>query len=70
MYRKDFLKALATGAFVFSSNAGKKPAGKKIRFGVIAVLHHDIMHDAPERLSAFINGLHLKLKRQESIYRL
>jgi predicted phosphodiesterase len=59
MYRKDFLKAsaLATGVFVFSPNAGIKSAGKKIRFGVIADLHHDIMHDAPERLSAFIKEM-------------
>jgi predicted phosphodiesterase len=59
MYRKDFLKtsALATGAFVFSPNAKTISAGKKIRFGLIADLHHDIMHDAPDRLSAFIKEM-------------
>ena len=59
MYRKDFLKtsALATGAFVFAPKSQSNPAVKKIRFGVIADLHHDIMHDGPERLSAFIKTM-------------
>ncbi|WP_160718067.1 metallophosphoesterase family protein [Chitinophaga solisilvae] len=59
MDRKNFLTktTLAGGAVLFARFPAYTPAKKKIRFGVIADLHHDIMHDAPERLSAFISAM-------------
>jgi 3',5'-cyclic AMP phosphodiesterase CpdA len=38
----------------FNSFATEKPADKSVRFGICADVHKDIMHDADERLSAFI----------------
>ena len=59
MDRKAFLTktSLAGGALLFANIPDFKPTSKKIRFGVIADLHHDVMHDGPERLSAFINEM-------------
>lgn len=59
MNRKDFLTktSLAGGAFLFPRYPEWKPSHKKVRFGVIADLHHDIMHDGPARLTAFINKM-------------
>lgn len=56
MNRKEFLTktSLASGALLFAKFPAYKPS---IRFGIITDLHHDIMHDAPERLSAFINAM-------------
>lgn len=59
MDRKSFLTTtgMAGGALLLDRIPGLKPARKKIRFGIIADLHHDIMHDGPERLSAFIKEM-------------
>lgn len=59
MDRKEFLinTGLAGGALLFTRFPGSKPENKKIRFGVITDLHHDIMHDGADRLSAFIDAM-------------
>lgn len=62
MNRKEFLTktGLAGGTFLLARYPELQPADKKVRFGVIADLHHDIMHDGIERLSAFINDMNRK----------
>jgi len=59
MDRKDFFKTtgLAGGALLFSRYPELSPTDKKIRIGMITDLHHDIMHDGIERLSAFIKEM-------------
>jgi 3',5'-cyclic AMP phosphodiesterase CpdA len=59
MDRKEFLAkaSLASGALVFARFPALPPQTTKIRFGVIADLHHDVMHDGPQRLSAFIEEM-------------
>lgn len=62
MNRKEFLTktGLAGGTLLLARYPELQPADKKIRFGVIADLHHDIMHDGIERLSAFISDMNQK----------
>ena len=62
MDRKEFLSktGLAGGALLFTRYPELEPQNKKIRFGVIADLHHDIMHDSPARLSAFIAQMNIE----------
>ncbi|MEJ2901371.1 metallophosphoesterase [Pedobacter panaciterrae] len=59
MDRKEFLKTtgLAGGTLLFARYPELSPADKKIRIGMITDLHHDIMHDGIERLSAFIKEM-------------
>jgi predicted phosphodiesterase len=59
MDRKEFLKTtgLASGTLLFARYPELSPADKKIRIGMITDLHHDIMHDGIERLSAFIKEM-------------
>lgn len=59
MDRKEFLKTtgLASGTLLFSKYQGLSSAATKIRIGMITDLHHDIMHDGIERLSAFIKEM-------------
>jgi predicted phosphodiesterase len=62
MDRKEFLSktGLAGGALLLTRYPELEPQNKKIRFGVIADLHHDIMHDGLERLSAFIDHMNIE----------
>ncbi|MGO4288163.1 metallophosphoesterase family protein [Chitinophaga sp. RAB17] len=62
MDRKEFLAkaSLASGALVFARFPEVSANSTKIRFGVIADLHHDVMHDGPQRLSAFIEEMNTK----------
>lgn len=62
MNRKEFLTktGLAGGTLLLARYPELQPADKKVRFGVIADLHHDIMHDGIERLSAFISDMNKK----------
>ncbi len=59
MKRRAFIKnsALATSAFVLPWQLHSEgfTKTKKLRFGLIADVHHDIMHDGVERLQAFID---------------
>jgi predicted phosphodiesterase len=59
MNRKEFLtqSGLASGALLFAGYPELKAPHKKIRFGVIADLHHDLMHDGLDRLTAFIKSM-------------
>jgi predicted phosphodiesterase len=60
MDRSVFIKTmgLTAGALMFAPAAySKKKPRNKVKFGVITDLHHDIMHDAPERLQAFITQM-------------
>ncbi|KIO75466.1 alkaline phosphatase [Pedobacter lusitanus] len=62
MNRKEFLSrtGLAGGALLISRYPELEPRNKTIRFGVIADLHHDIMHDGINRLSAFIDQMNVE----------
>jgi len=59
MKRREFVKnaSLASAAFVLpwqlSGQNSIKP--EKLKFGLIADVHQDIMHDGVERLQAFID---------------
>ncbi|MCE4566974.1 metallophosphoesterase [Maribellus sp. CM-23] len=59
MKRKDFIRYSIGGVAMLTLpiglNAINKGSKHKIRFGVCADVHKDIMHDADERLQAFIN---------------
>ena len=73
MDRKEFLKTtgLAGGTLLFARYPELSPTDKKIRIGMITDLHHDIMHDGIERLSAFIkemNADHPTLSFKEAIF--
>lgn len=59
MKRRSFIKnaAIAGGAIVLPLQlSGKETAKpKKLRFGLIADIHQDVMHDGEDRLKAFID---------------
>jgi calcineurin-like phosphoesterase family protein len=57
--RGEFLKTtgLASANLLFVRYANLCLAVRNIRFGVITDLHHDIMHDGIDRLSAFIKEM-------------
>lgn len=59
MDRKEFLtkSGLAGGTLLFAKFPELNPIPKKVRFGMITDLHHDIMHDGIDRLSAFIKEM-------------
>ncbi|WP_183576099.1 metallophosphoesterase family protein [Mucilaginibacter sp. X5P1] len=59
MDRKEFIakSGLAGGVLLFARYPELQPKDKKIRIGVIADLHHDIMYDGLDRLSAFIDEM-------------
>jgi calcineurin-like phosphoesterase family protein len=59
MKRREFIyKSVCLGSVIilpWNNSLGKYiNAGNKLRIGLIADLHHDIMHDSKERLSSFI----------------
>lgn len=62
MNRKEFLKnsGLAGGTLLFAKFPELNPAKNKVRFGMITDLHHDIMHDGIDRLSAFIKEMNIE----------
>jgi calcineurin-like phosphoesterase family protein len=57
--RREILKGVAAGACVLSfrppAKAGKDL--KELRFGMCADVHKDVMHDADERLGAFLKAM-------------
>ena len=59
--RRAFLGAVASSALVIrlprASQAAARTLVKPVRIGVIADLHHDIMHDGVSRLQAFIERM-------------
>ncbi len=62
MDRKEFLTktGLAGSTLLLTRYPALKLKNKKVRFGIIADLHHDIMHDGIDRLSAFINEMNIE----------
>lgn len=61
MNRKEFIKVGALGAVSLAFRPRVLPVKNRkqnnIRFGIITDLHYDIMHDAKERISAFIDEM-------------
>lgn len=61
MNRRAFLRRLplATAATAAASSvrAQPTPTPRPIRFGLISDVHHDIMHDAVQRVSAFVETM-------------
>jgi predicted phosphodiesterase len=59
MDRKEFIakSGLAGGVLLFARYPELQPQNKKIRFGIITDLHHDIMHDGLDRLSLFMDAM-------------
>ena len=59
--RRDFLRAVSIGGaslllpFQLSGTAPAGRSGKSLRFGLCTDVHKDIMHDADERLQAFVD---------------
>jgi len=59
--RRTFLQT--AGVFATSlalpsrARAGLPPLDRPIKIGLIADLHHDVMHDGPQRLAAFLNTI-------------
>ncbi|MFW5831161.1 MAG: hypothetical protein ACOCVA_02840, partial [Prolixibacteraceae bacterium] len=59
MKRRKFLENVIFGSTVLSfplALAGCNRSSKKIKFGICADVHKDIMHDADSRLSEFIES--------------
>ena len=58
MKRRDFIKQsglLGAGSVLsFPLTAGASGSGGKVRIGLIADVHQDIMHDGPARLKSFV----------------
>ncbi|MBX2925176.1 MAG: metallophosphoesterase [Chitinophagaceae bacterium] len=60
MNRRNFIYNSAAICFTLAVPTLARPAVKKtkgLKAGIIADLHHDIMHDAPQRLQAFVNEM-------------
>jgi len=61
--RRDFLKSVSVGAFSCTvswpsvASAQEGDPDKPLRFGIITDIHKDIMHDADDRLQAFIDEM-------------
>ena len=59
--RRDFLRAVgitsATFALPSVAAAALRGAGSPIRLGLIADLHHDVMHDGLDRLESFLTTM-------------
>jgi len=59
--RRDFIKMLSIGGAAFilplnlAANIPEKKENKLLRFGICTDIHKDIMHDADERLQAFVD---------------
>lgn len=59
MNRKEFLQksGLAAGALVVQGGSHFPRPVNQVKFGIIADLHHDIMHDGLERLASFVEEM-------------
>ena len=57
--RREFLKTAGAGAYVLGFQPPAWVAGnlKELRFGMCADVHKDVMHDADERLGAFLEAM-------------
>ena len=57
--RRDLLKGAAAGVLVISFRppAGAAEGLEELRFGMCADVHKDVMHDADERLGAFLEAM-------------
>jgi calcineurin-like phosphoesterase family protein len=58
--RRAFLRNTLAGASVllpFPSCSSLTRGGKQLRFGLCADVHHDIMHDAVQRMQSFVGGM-------------
>lgn len=62
MNRKEFLTktGLSGGALLFARFPELSLPDKKVKFGMITDLHHDIMHDGIARLSAFVKEMNME----------
>ena len=65
VHRRDFIKSTLLGGASFvttwpvlaNGQAKKTDPSRPLRFGVIADIHKDVMHDADERLRVFIEQM-------------
>ncbi len=59
MNRKQFLikSGLTGGAILLNDLSPLEVKASSIKIGIITDLHHDIMHDAPQRLTTFIDAM-------------
>jgi len=57
--RREFLKRTAAGAAVLAFRPSRAIARglEPLSFGLCADVHQDVMHDAPERLAAFVSDM-------------
>jgi calcineurin-like phosphoesterase family protein len=62
MDRKEFIAktGLASSMLLFARIPDLQPKNQKIKIGVIADLHHDIICDSVDRLSAFIDAMNVE----------
>lgn len=62
MNRKEFITktSFAGGSLLFARYPKLELENKKVRFGIIADLHHDLIYDGMDRLSAFINEMNIQ----------
>lgn len=59
MNRRDFVvkSSLSGGTLFITGLERKEPRRQQVKFGLIADLHHDIMHDSLDRLAKFIDAM-------------
>ena len=57
--RRDLLRHGAAGAVVLAFRPPRhlRPRLKRVRFGLCADVHQDVMHDAVERMAAFVSAM-------------
>ncbi|MDE0961319.1 MAG: metallophosphoesterase [Planctomycetota bacterium] len=59
--RRQFLQAMGVAACSLAlsstAQAATRSLAKPVQIGLIADLHHDVMHDAPARLDAFLEAM-------------
>lgn len=58
--RREFLKAATGVAVVALGVPSRALSATPVRFGLCADVHQDVMHDAPERMAAFIRDMNEK----------
>ncbi len=67
--RRHFISTTVTACITLNIPAAALPAVKKmkdaVKIGLIADLHQDVMHDGPQRLSAFLD--HMKANKPDAI---
>lgn len=57
MHRRQFLTALAGGSLLPLAMCGADAAQRPLRLGIISDVHKDIIHDADDRLQAFLEAM-------------